>query len=353
MAAVSHSPSFAKKVGVSQGVGSDFVKADNGRQFAKGDDMAKKLPPFMGKESKAEEAKEMKVKAKSPAMYRKGEKAEGIHGKSGMAKPTKYAKGGGCELKGKTKAFAAGGGTGAALMEKLASLQKSRKPTPSPAMPMRPLSPRKQREADRKMGRAGPTAPQQQSNNPFANSKLGPGGVNLDAQRASGLRPASQNEFSAQRDMGKPQMQQSLSPQNALMEKIKSLRSGAAQGLAAERQQMGRSQQSQRPGMTPPPRAGLQSSRDPRSMLGAGYGKPLPAGMTPASKLAAFTQQMAGNKMPTGSQSSASTQPMKPPNMTAAGPNPMFGAMKKGGTVKKMAKGGGCEVKGKTKGRYI
>ncbi len=109
MAAVAHNPSFAKRVGVSQGVGSDFVKADKGRKFAKGDDM-KKIPPFMGKESKAEEAKEMKIKAKSPAMYRKGEKAEGIHGKSGMEKPTKYAKGGcamakggGVESKGKTK----------------------------------------------------------------------------------------------------------------------------------------------------------------------------------------------------------------------------------------------------------
>ena len=63
--------------------------------FAKGGDMAtKKMFPFMGKETKAEEAKEMKVKAKSPAKYLKGEKAEGVHGKSGKAKPTKYAGGG-------------------------------------------------------------------------------------------------------------------------------------------------------------------------------------------------------------------------------------------------------------------
>jgi hypothetical protein len=52
-----------------------------------GDTMAtKKLPPFMGKETKAEEAKEMKIKAVSPKMYQKGEKAEGIHktAKGGM-----------------------------------------------------------------------------------------------------------------------------------------------------------------------------------------------------------------------------------------------------------------------------
>jgi hypothetical protein len=71
--------------------------------------MAKKIPPFMGKETKAEEAKEMKIKAKNPALYMKGEKAEGIHGKSGMEKPTKYARGGfvryadGVASKGKTK----------------------------------------------------------------------------------------------------------------------------------------------------------------------------------------------------------------------------------------------------------
>lgn len=51
MAAIAHSPSFAKKVGISQSVGSDFVKADKGRKFAKGGDMAtnKKLPAFMQK----------------------------------------------------------------------------------------------------------------------------------------------------------------------------------------------------------------------------------------------------------------------------------------------------------------
>jgi hypothetical protein len=104
MQAIAHSPGFAKKVGVSQSVGKDFEAADKGRKFSKGGDMAtKKMPPFMGKETKAEEAKEMKIKAKSPALYRKGEKAEGIHGKTGKEKPTMYARGGGIETKGKTK----------------------------------------------------------------------------------------------------------------------------------------------------------------------------------------------------------------------------------------------------------
>ena len=95
MRAIAHSPSFAKKVGVPQSVGRDFSAADKGRKFAEGGAaMAKKMPPFMGKETKAEEAKEMKVKSKNPAMYRKGEKAEGVHGKSGKMKPSKYFAGG-------------------------------------------------------------------------------------------------------------------------------------------------------------------------------------------------------------------------------------------------------------------
>lgn len=112
MTAIAHSPSFAKKVGVPMSVGKDFTAADKGRKFAKGGTTmaTKKIPPFMGKESKSEEAKEMRVKAKSPAAYMRGEKAEGIHGASGMEKPTKYASGGfvrgadGVAQRGKTRA---------------------------------------------------------------------------------------------------------------------------------------------------------------------------------------------------------------------------------------------------------
>lgn len=94
MAAIAHSPSFAKKVGVPVSVGKDFSNADKGKTFKQGGGMATKISPFMGKESKAEEAKEMKIKAKSPTEYMKGEKAEGIHGKSGMENPSKYSRGG-------------------------------------------------------------------------------------------------------------------------------------------------------------------------------------------------------------------------------------------------------------------
>jgi len=79
-AAIAHSPSFAKKVGVPQSVGKDFNEADKGRKFSKGGDMASKMNPgFMA----------MMAKKKSD-----GKKTE---------PPMKMAKGGGVESKGKTK----------------------------------------------------------------------------------------------------------------------------------------------------------------------------------------------------------------------------------------------------------
>jgi hypothetical protein len=53
MAAIAHSPSFAKKTGVPQSVGKDFTAADKGRKFSKGGDMATKMNPgFMAMMSK-------------------------------------------------------------------------------------------------------------------------------------------------------------------------------------------------------------------------------------------------------------------------------------------------------------
>jgi len=105
MAAIAHSPSFAKKVGVPQSVGQDFNKADKGRKFSKGGDMAKFDPKslFKGKESMGEELKEAKaIKSGkiTPMQYAKGEKSEPMK---------KMAKGGfvrsadGIASKGKTK----------------------------------------------------------------------------------------------------------------------------------------------------------------------------------------------------------------------------------------------------------
>ena len=93
MEAIAHSPSFAKKVGVSQSVGQDFSAADKGRKFAKGGDtMATKgMNLFKGKETYKEEL------------------AEGKAIKSGKITPQQYAKG---EESEKTKKMADGGPAG-------------------------------------------------------------------------------------------------------------------------------------------------------------------------------------------------------------------------------------------------
>ena len=69
MAAVANNPAFAKKAGVSQSVGQEFMKADKGHKFAKGGDM---------KESKAMMKKEVGFmkKAGAPKSMIKHEQAE-------------------------------------------------------------------------------------------------------------------------------------------------------------------------------------------------------------------------------------------------------------------------------------
>jgi hypothetical protein len=101
MAAVAHSPKFAKKVGIPVPVGKEFSDADKGRKFKEGGEMAK--------ESKAMVKKEVEfMKAKgAPKALVKHEQAEA----KGMKKGGKcYAAGGftksadGVAQKGKTKA---------------------------------------------------------------------------------------------------------------------------------------------------------------------------------------------------------------------------------------------------------
>ena len=110
MQAVAHSPSFAKKAGVSQSVGKDFSAADKGKIFKKGGDIV---------ESKKMVKKEMAFMQKkgAPKSMIKHEKAEAGMKKGGMpmkdGKPAflkkmmgggmAYAKGGGIESRGKTK----------------------------------------------------------------------------------------------------------------------------------------------------------------------------------------------------------------------------------------------------------
>lgn len=147
MAAVANNPAFAKKVGIKQSVGKEFVAADKGKKFAKGGETMDKKDlaqdkkiikkavgmhdkqmhggkktnlsglkkgglTFGGKETKAEEARERKA-APSKAAYKKAEmKFEGEAMKRGGC-VKKMAGGGlsaghksadGVATKGKTKA---------------------------------------------------------------------------------------------------------------------------------------------------------------------------------------------------------------------------------------------------------
>lgn len=105
MAAAAHNPEFAKKVGVPVSVANEFNQADKGKKFAKGGDaMLKKL--FKGKDTYAEEVKEAKaIKSGkiSPAEYAKGEKMEEAKKMKCGGGVKKYARGGGIEVRGKTR----------------------------------------------------------------------------------------------------------------------------------------------------------------------------------------------------------------------------------------------------------
>lgn len=132
MAAAAHNPAFAKKVGVPMSVAKDFNQADKGKKFKEGG-----MALFKGKETYGEELKEakaVKTGKLSPAQFAKGEKSEGYGHeekgakalgqriKSGKVTPQryaemeakepkgmkkggacKYARGGGIEVRGKTR----------------------------------------------------------------------------------------------------------------------------------------------------------------------------------------------------------------------------------------------------------
>ena len=105
MAMVAHDPKAAKRVGIPQSVGQEFMKADKGRKFAKGGEM---------KESKAMMKKEVSFMKKkgAPKSMVKHEEAE-MKGMKYGGKTKKMAGGGlaaghksadGIATKGKTKA---------------------------------------------------------------------------------------------------------------------------------------------------------------------------------------------------------------------------------------------------------
>jgi hypothetical protein len=92
MAAIAHSPSFAKKVGIPQSVGKDFNEADKGRKFSKGGDtMASKMNPgFMAMMAKKKDMQEgsksdMASDKKQMMGMKKGGMAKGGMAEGGMS----------------------------------------------------------------------------------------------------------------------------------------------------------------------------------------------------------------------------------------------------------------------------
>jgi len=128
MAAVANNPKFAKKVGVPQSVGKDFNQADKGKTFKEGGtmkpvDMKKnpgmaKLPTEVrnkmgymkqGGAAHSDVKMDKKVVKKAVGMHEQqlhaGKKSDMSKLKSGgmACAPKKMARGGGIEIKGKTK----------------------------------------------------------------------------------------------------------------------------------------------------------------------------------------------------------------------------------------------------------
>jgi len=100
MAAIAHSPSFAKKVGVPQSVGKDFNQADKGRKFSKGGSMAKSdMKEDMAMDKAQDKAMIQKAFKQHDAQEHKGGKGTSLKLSSGGY--TKAADG--CAVKGKTK----------------------------------------------------------------------------------------------------------------------------------------------------------------------------------------------------------------------------------------------------------
>ena len=103
MEAVAHNPSFAKKAGVPQSVGQDFSKADKGKTFKRGGDMATKMDPKMMAMMMKKKSPMAPAAAAAPAapmgMMKKGGMAKMAGG--GLAAGHKSADG--IASKGKTK----------------------------------------------------------------------------------------------------------------------------------------------------------------------------------------------------------------------------------------------------------
>jgi hypothetical protein len=105
MAAVANNPSFAKKAGVPQSVGAEFIKADKGRKFSRGGEMAeskammKKEVSFMKKKGAPKSMIKHEMKEAGMKKMAKGGMAASKMGAVKTAAPSRD----GVAVKGKTK----------------------------------------------------------------------------------------------------------------------------------------------------------------------------------------------------------------------------------------------------------
>ena len=105
MAAVANNPSFAKKAGVPQSVGKEFIKADKGRKFSRGGEMAeskammKKEVSFMKKKGAPKSMIKHEMKEAGMKKMAKGGMAASKMGAVKTAAPSRD----GVAVKGKTK----------------------------------------------------------------------------------------------------------------------------------------------------------------------------------------------------------------------------------------------------------
>lgn len=100
MAAIANNPAFAKKAGIKPSVGEEFMKADKGRKFVKGGEAHEEKG-----EMKKDLAQDKKMIKKAVGMHDKqmhgGKKTDMTKLKKGGC--TSMARGGGVEIRGKTK----------------------------------------------------------------------------------------------------------------------------------------------------------------------------------------------------------------------------------------------------------
>jgi hypothetical protein len=105
MAAVANNPAFAKKVGIKPSVGEHFLTADKGKKFRSGGMAKSDMKEEMKMDKAQDKAMIKKAFKQHDAQEHKGGKGTKLALKKGgtACVPKKMVRGGGIEVKGKTK----------------------------------------------------------------------------------------------------------------------------------------------------------------------------------------------------------------------------------------------------------